>query len=158
MNGISTEEQERRDREREAKAAMDSLQKSNEDLLKEIFFYSQDAFSHGPKRTIAYFSSLLINLSKQAEKSTQKIINLTYVLVVFTIALLFVGVMQIRIMINQNTKAEIKINQTQEDNSKPQADYNHSRSIQSLKPEPVIPEKEQINNKETREDKSQKRK
>lgn len=115
MNGISTEEQERRDREREAKAAMDSLQKSNEALLKEIFFYSQDAFSHGPKRTIAYFSSLLVNLARQADESTKKIVKLTktltcltWIIAILTAILLLMEIPKKVIFKEQSTTQENK--------------------------------------------------
>lgn len=105
MNSISPDEQLRRDRERESKVAMDSLQKSDEDLLKEIFYSSSSPLNHNPtttiSRTIAHFSSLLIKLSRKAEESTNKIVKLTktltyltWVIAIFTAISLFVIILQ----------------------------------------------------------------
>lgn len=81
MNDIPIDEQLQRDRKREEKTALDLLQKSDEELLKEIFFCSSDLLSHGPttniSRTIAHFSALLVKLSRQAEESTKQTIKLT---------------------------------------------------------------------------------
>ena len=81
MTQIPISEEIRRDRERESMIALESLQKSGEDLLKEIFFHSQDALTQNPimstGRTIAYFSSLLVNLSRRTEESTKQTIKLT---------------------------------------------------------------------------------
>lgn len=103
MNNITPDEQLQRDKEREAETAMDSLQKSDEDLLKEIFFCSNDLLSHGPttniSRTIAHFSSLLVVLSRKAEKSTKKIVRLTWALFGLTAILLLVAIIQIIILI-----------------------------------------------------------
>jgi len=78
-------------RERESNRANESLQKSPEDLLKEIFSCSTDHFSQGSptsiSKTIAYFSSLLIILSRQAEESTNKIVKLTNTLTYLTWAI-----------------------------------------------------------------------
>lgn len=121
MNQIPISEEIRRDRERESKEALASLQKNNEDLVKEIFYYSQDSLTHGPNRTIAYFSSLLVNLAKQADESTQKTIklteetmkytkrlhHLTVAIVVLTIVLLlqwFFEFPKIKIQFSQETK------------------------------------------------------
>jgi hypothetical protein len=133
---IDPDDQHKANRERASKDVKKALQKSNEDLLKEIFFVSDDRLFHDnttrTNRLLAHFSSLLVNLSRQAEKSTKKIIILTYVLVVFTIALLFVGIMQNRIMNKQETQFKIQRKQTQENNSKPQAEI---KPIPSTKPD-----------------------
>jgi len=151
---IDPDDQHKANRERAAKDVQESLQKKNEDLLREIFFVSDDRLFHDnttrTNRLLAHFSSLLVNLSRQAEKSTQKIINLTYALVVFTIALLFIGFVQIIMMVNQNTKTDIEAKETTENKSQISTGQQHMQPIQSLKPEPIIPEKKQITNPKTR--------
>jgi hypothetical protein len=91
------------DKKYEAEKADESLKMSNEELLKKIF-YSSTAFTElGPNkmtsRTVAYFSSLLVNLSRQAEKSTKKIVRLTWFLFGLTVALLIVAIVQIVMLI-----------------------------------------------------------
>ena len=109
-------------REREAKTAIDSLQKSDEDLLKEIFLQSNYDFAPNKtdqiSRTIAYFSALLIKLSRQSEKSTRKIVKLTryllyltWVLAILTAVLLFVAFFEVTkksvvSCLNPNQKSE----------------------------------------------------
>lgn len=150
---IDPEDQHKANRERAAKDAQDSLQKKNEDLLKEIYFVSDDRLFHDnttrTNRLLAHFSSLLVNLSKQAEKSTQKIINLTYALIVFTIVLIFIGFVQIVMMVNQNTKTDIKTKETTENKSQIPADQQHMQLVKPIKPSPIIPEKKQITNPKT---------
>ena len=54
-----------------------SLQMSSEDILEKIFYCANVPppyeIETSEKRALAYFSSLLINLSRQAEESTKKI-------------------------------------------------------------------------------------
>ncbi len=92
----------RNHRERESKNAEESLQKSPEDLLKEIFICATDHKFQGAvtstNKTIAFFSSLLVILSRQAEKSTKKIVHLTWALFGLTAALLLVAIIQIIIL------------------------------------------------------------
>jgi hypothetical protein len=103
---IYPEEQDRRDREREAKRAEESLQKSDEDLLKEIFYCSSAPMSHNStttiSRTFAHFSALLVRLSRKTEESTKqnieiqkKLTCLTNRLFWLTIILLFIALLQI---------------------------------------------------------------
>ena len=76
-----------------------SLQMSNEDILEKIFYCANVPppyeIETSEKRALAYFSSLLINLSRQAEKSTKKIIRLTWALFGLTVALLVIALIQI---------------------------------------------------------------
>jgi hypothetical protein len=68
------------DNNRDSKAAIDSLQMSDEDLLKEIFSLTKHVNVYplsNISRALAYFSSLLTKLSRQAEESTNKTIKLT---------------------------------------------------------------------------------
>jgi hypothetical protein len=90
----------------ETRNAMDSLQQSNEEILRTIFIVSGDKVRNDNtariSRTIAYFSSLLIKLSKQAEESARennkmqkRITLLTWAILAISVALLVVGVVQI---------------------------------------------------------------
>ena len=96
MQYVDENEQLRRDRERTANEAIDSLRKSNEELLKEIFFCANDNLGHNPSTmigdTIAHFSSLLINLSKKAEESTNENIKMQRTITMLTKIMLFVSV------------------------------------------------------------------
>lgn len=121
-NMINPDEQLKNDRELEAKTAEESLQKSNEDLLKEIFYCSTAFLEHGTNktsRTFAYFSSLLVNLSQQAEKSTKKIIYLTWAIIVLTIFLSVIATIQVKIMIKQNRATQIQYKQTRNNDQTP---------------------------------------
>jgi hypothetical protein len=106
MNSVSPDEQILRDRNRTSEEATDSLQKSNEELLKEIFFCADDHLGHNSStrisHTLAYFSSLLVNLSKKAEESTNEnikmqrtITRLTKVMLFVSIVLLFISAFQV---------------------------------------------------------------
>jgi hypothetical protein len=105
MAEVDVNEQLRRDRVRTAKEADDALQKPDEELLKEIFFCADDHLGHNPStrisHTLAYFSSLLINLSRKAEESTNKmekytkqLLYLTWVIAFLTVVLLILGVLE----------------------------------------------------------------
>lgn len=76
---IDIDEQLKRDRERESQNALDSLKMSDEEILKEIFICSNDHLGHNQStrisRSLAHFSALLISLSRQADESTKKIVN-----------------------------------------------------------------------------------
>ena len=83
-----------------------SLQMRNEDILEKIFYCANVPPPYevetSEKRALAYFSSLLINLSRQAEESTEKIVNLTEKLTkltkwlaILTIAILLIMLLQI---------------------------------------------------------------
>jgi hypothetical protein len=95
------EQKENQYRDRALADAQEAVEKSDEDILKEIFYYSSIPPSHGPQtslnRSLAYFSSLLLKLSKQAEESTKETTNLnkrllylTRVIVILTAILLLV--------------------------------------------------------------------
>lgn len=127
MAEILLSEQKRRDREREEKEALDSLLKSDEDLLKEIFYVSSLPLDQNPvtaiSRTTAYFSTLLIKLSRQSEESTKQTITLTektmdytkqlyrltVAIVILTVVLIFQGFFEfpkITFKCPQNAKQE----------------------------------------------------
>lgn len=101
---IDPDEQDRRDRERESKMGEESLQMSDEELLKEIFYCSSSPMTHNStttiSRTIAYFTSLLVRLSRRAEESTKqniemqnKLTNLTRQLLYLTWGLVFLTIL-----------------------------------------------------------------
>ena len=127
------------------KLANETLERHEKELLKDIFHQYNIAFSsNNPSqihRTIAYFSALLIKLSRQAEKSTQKLVYLTYALLAFTIALLFVGIIQIRVMQNQNLTTKVNTDKEQENSSQIQTDKKLSSTVQPLPESPIIKEK-----------------
>jgi len=88
-------------RERGAKFAQDSINQSNEKILEDIFTSAHDGYSYmNPTErispTIANFSALLLNLSKQAEKSTRTIVRLTWAIVFLTIILLFATILLVK--------------------------------------------------------------
>jgi len=87
--------------ERESQRADASLNMTPENILREIFYFSSRPPSEGTEtalsRSLAYFSSLLIVLSRQADESTKKIVKLTatltcltWVIAILTAILLFV--------------------------------------------------------------------
>jgi uncharacterized protein (DUF927 family) len=128
------------------KLATDSLERHEKDLLKDIFHQYNIAFSsNNPSqihRTLAYFSALLIKLSRQAEKSTKRIIHLTYTMLFVSVVLLFITAWQL-ITALQTTKKPIIVylkpnepnNQTdQKENTKTIHDNNNTNTaIQSNK-------------------------
>ncbi|HBO83782.1 MAG: hypothetical protein A2073_03080 [Deltaproteobacteria bacterium GWC2_42_11] len=127
---IDPDEQLRRDRERESKEAMDSLQKSDEDLLKEIFICSNDHLAHNQStrisRSLAYFSSLLIKLSRQAEESTKRIVKLTKILTYLTWAIAILTTILVLVTFFEFPKKTIfsnqETNQTYQKTKQNQAD------------------------------------
>ena len=108
-------------KENQASDAKNSLQMSSEDLLDKIFYSSTVNIepSKITSQTIAYFSSLLIILSRQAEKSTKKIVRLTWFLFGLTVALLIVAIIQI-IIFKQETTKTVQTTQTDNDYQIPQ--------------------------------------
>lgn len=79
---IDPDDEIRHKRETAVKETKEALGKKNEDLVEEMFYLSTDRLFHPDpqtriSKTIAYFSSLLVNLSRQAEESTNKTIKLT---------------------------------------------------------------------------------
>jgi hypothetical protein len=64
-----------------------------EEILEDIWYHYQSPITPDPNERIAKvlprFSSLLVLLSRQAEKQTKKIINLTWAIIVFTVVLCF---------------------------------------------------------------------
>ena len=84
------------------KSAIDSLQMSEESLLESIIESSNRGIDFNPTvsiaRTLPYFSSLLIKLSRQAEDSTKRVVKLTkqlyyltWVLAILAAITLFIG-------------------------------------------------------------------
>lgn len=84
------------------KSTIDSLQMSEEDLLKSIFESSNRGINFNAPvsiaRTLPYFSSLLIKLSRQAEDSTKRVVKLTkqlyyltWILAILAAITLFIG-------------------------------------------------------------------
>ncbi|RJO60294.1 hypothetical protein C4544_05385 [candidate division WS5 bacterium] len=113
--------------------AISSTQMSNEDIIKGIHYCSSVPPPYGDstslKKSIAYFSSLLFNLSRQAEESTNKTIKLTkqiyyltWFIAILTAVLLFVGFFEFpkkRMFHDQQANQTTKNNQ-QDDSSKTQ--------------------------------------
>ena len=107
-----------------AKEALDSLEISEEDLLKKIFDSSNRGISFNATASIAhtlpYFSSLLIQLSRQAEKSTKRIVYLTWVIIALTAILvmtIFFEFPKITVQFNQKPYFSTqKINQANSNN------------------------------------------
>ena len=107
--------------------ATESLEKDNTEILKEIYCIANDGMMHDPHKTsrsIARFSSLLINLARQAEESTKEnikmqktITDLTKKLYFLTIALFFIALFQIILPFFQHP-AEVKHLTKQEENNK----------------------------------------
>ncbi len=86
--------------------ASKSLGMENKDILEKIFHCANVPppyeIETSEKRALAYFSSLLINLSQQAEESTNKIVKLTktltyltWVIAIFTAISLFIIILQL---------------------------------------------------------------
>lgn len=110
------------------KMAKDSLEMSDEDLLRDLYHQYDVAFSKNDpaqiNRTIAYFSTLLIKLSRQAEESTKEnikmqrtITDLTRKLYLLTIALFFIALLQVILPFFQHPP-EIKYLIQKEENNK----------------------------------------
>lgn len=122
------------------KLAKDSLQRHEDDLLKDIFHQYNIAFSsNNPSqihRTLAYFSALLIKLSRQAEESTKKMIRLTWALFGLTVALLVVAIVQI-VIFKQDANTNIHREQKQEYQQQ-QTENKPVRPIQPLPPNKPI--------------------
>ena len=76
-------------REKASEEAIKSLAMTNENILNEIFYHSDPYYSKSQHKTTAYFSSLLIKLSKQTEESTQKLIELAQKTESYTKKLIF---------------------------------------------------------------------
>lgn len=124
------------------KMAKDSLEMSDEDLLRDLYHQYDIAFSKNDpaqiNRTIAYFSTLLIKLSRQAEESTKEnikmqrtITKLTWAMLVVSIVLFFVSIAQITIQIKQNN------NQL---NDQPKRQEHRNQIQGENKPVPVLPQ------------------
>lgn len=122
--------------------AKDSLEMSDEELLRDLYHQYDIAFSKNDpaqiNRTIAYFSTLLIKLSRQSEESTREnikmqrtITKLTWAMLVVSIVLFFVSIAQITIQIKQNKN---QIN----DQSKRQEHRDQTQS--ESKPVPILPQ------------------
>jgi hypothetical protein len=103
---MNNKDQEEQQKSKAGSAAIGSLQMSNEDILKEIHYCASVPPPYGNdtslKRSLAYFSSLLLNLSRQAEESTkrnieiqEKLTDLTKKLYFLTVVLLLVALLQI---------------------------------------------------------------
>lgn len=119
-------------RVRESKNAEESLHKSPEDLLKEIFTVATDHKFQGQvtstNRTIAYFSSLLVILSRQAEESTKEITKLTRtltrltwviaILTFFLVITIFFDIPKISLNRQSKTNRAIEQNHTSNKNHK----------------------------------------
>ena len=86
--------------------ASKAIQMSYEDIIKEIHYCATVPPPYGDstslKKSLAYFSSLLYKLAKQAEESTNKTVNLTnkihnltWFIAILTAVLLFVGILQL---------------------------------------------------------------
>lgn len=121
--------------------AKEALQQSDENLLRDIFHQRDIAFSkNDPSQinlTLAYFSTLLIKLSRQAEKSTKKIICLTYALFGLTFVLLVVAIIQI-IIFKQDANTNTHNTQTQQYHQQPQTENKSVHSTQTLPPKEPI--------------------
>ena len=148
------------DRATSTKDAQEALNKNNKKLVEEMFYVSIDCLFHPEpdkriSKTMALFSALLVNLSEQAEKTAKTIKYLTWALLAFTVALLFIGIIQIKVA--QNSNANSNTDQTKDNNGKIQTNQTRLQSVQPLPPSPVIPEKKQINNQKTTENEAKRK-
>ena len=90
-------EQNKTNQEISAEQSVKSLEKEKEELLKDIYVIASDNKGHYQDRTsnvISKFSSLLIILFREADKSTKKMVRLTYALFGLTVVLLGVTIWQ----------------------------------------------------------------
>lgn len=129
------------DKEPSSRKAKEALQQHDEDLLRDIFHQYNIAYSKNDpiqiNLTLAYFSALLIRISRQAEKSTRRIIDLTKALLGLTVALLIVSIVQI-VIFYQNVNTTTHREQTQEYRQQQKAENKQIQPIQTQKPKVPI--------------------
>jgi hypothetical protein len=110
--------------------------------LKDIFHQYNIAFSsNNPSqihRTLAYFSALLIKLSHQAEKSTKRIIHLTYAMLFVSVVLLFITAGQLIIASQAAKKPIVVYLKPDEPNNKTNQRENNQQLQTEIQPNPIV--------------------